>query len=787
EEAERLAAEQKAKEKAEAERKAREAEEARQKAEAERIAREEAEAKAKAEEARAKAEAEAKAKAEAEEKARLEAERKAKAEAEQKAKLEAERKAKEEAERLAAEQKAKEKAEAKAEAAAKAKQAAERLARELDEARKKLQAEKKAKKEAERQAKEEAERLAAEQEAREEAERLAAEQQAREETERLEALAKAEAEEKARVEAEEYARTEAAKAAKEAEEENKKREAEKRAEEAKKLEALILAEQRQEIAQQKRLDAERAAKNALKEEVIVLDGPPWEDTDKEAAEHPDDDADIAPAAHEANSEEDVAIDYMMHDSAEDDGFVPTGMETEQEDEAAALPDEIDDETKLAALRRAAAAEAQNKPKPSLLDKKKALKRKINQLVVKPAKMAFMAMKTSILIGVLVFFVALGLLPYLPLNTLVPPIEELAQQQLATSVNVRKVSASLLPKPHFILKDVEIGSQRQKVAQIHLWPELGSLTSEQKVIKSLKIQDSKVLQQDFAQMLVWLNAMNDSQRVKVGTVYFEKIALSAHEFELGEFDGEMVQTPEHKVQHIQLSSTDNKLELKITPRDNYADITLEAKSWELPIQKRIKFNTFSATGTAAQGKLNFDHIQGELYDGKLIGNAVLDWSSQWAIKANFSFANADTASVMQAFGSPIKVEGKLKDWKGSLDSQATEADKLTANINMSSDFAVEHGRIEGIDVSQAAMAKSGQSLAGESTRFDTLNGSLQISNQQYKLNDLALSSKQLRASGNVAIAVDGEISGNINANLTTQSRRYSANANLTGRGSDIKLR
>ncbi|MCC6182968.1 MAG: hypothetical protein IT237_14155 [Bacteroidia bacterium] len=177
-----------------------------------------AEAKAKAEaEAKAKAEAEAKAKAEQEAKAKAEQEAKAEAERLAKEKAEQEAKAKAEAERLAKE-KAEQEAKAKADAEAKAKQEAERLAKEKaeQEAKAKADQEAKTKAEAERLAKEKAEQEA---KSKAEAERLAkekAEQEAKSkaEAERL-AKEKAEQEAKSKADAEAKAKQEAERLAKE--------------------------------------------------------------------------------------------------------------------------------------------------------------------------------------------------------------------------------------------------------------------------------------------------------------------------------------------------------------------------------------------------------------------------------------------------------------------------------------------------------------------------------------------------------------------------------------------
>ncbi len=827
EEAERIAAEQKAKAEAEAqarleaERIAREAEEARLKAEAEQKAREEAKRQAhEAEEARKKAkeEADAKTKEAAEEKARLEIERITREAKEARKREEAEKKAKQEAERLAAAQKAKEEAELKArqEAEAKAKadaeeqalQEAERLAREAEETRQRKEAEQKAREEAERiaaeqKAKEEAEekarleeamaRMNAEERARAEAEEMArrevermaqeleaakqkvesdkkakkeADKKAKEEAKRLAAEQKAheKAEAKAKAEAEKTRLAEE-KAAREAEEAEKKRQAEEKALQAEKLQALIRAEQRQEAAHLRKMDLERAERNALKEEVIVLD-----------AVYDDDDYD--------EDDEPAAVDSVMQEMVEDDGFVPTGM-----DEADELPPESpenDEQQRLQALKRAAAAELEQRQKLTLLERNQALLRKLKQRLTRPAKMIKSTLMTASLLVLLLLFVALGMLPYVPLNALVEPAEQLAREQLGTEVRIQKVSAALVPRPYLMLKGVEIGTQGQHIGQVNVWPAISSLNDDQKVMKVLEIHDANITHESFGQALDWLNALGDSPKLKIEAMRVSKVTLSMHDLPIGEFDGDVVLSPAHRVQHLQLHSTDQKLLVQITPRDGNAEITLDADHWVLPLQNSIKFRKLTANGIASPDKLQFSQIKAELYDGELEGQLTLGRSSQWDLTGNLRLKNASASEIAQAFGSPIKLSGQL-DGQAALNSHAAEAAKLAANTDMSADFNISHGEIDRLDMSRLVLAKRGQSLAGDSTRFDNLQGMLQISQQQYQLRNLALSSKQLSARGNMTIAADGEISGNFSASLASQSRRYEADATVGGRGSDIKLR
>ena len=250
----KLEAELKAKEQAEAKIKA--AEEEKKKLEAELKAKEE-EAKTQAalraeQEAKEKAEAELKAREETE-KAKIEAEQRAEQEAKEKAEAEAKMQAaREEKEKLQAELKAKEE-EVKAQAALRAEQEAKEKAE--AEAKIKLAEEEKEKLEAELKAKEEITKaqaaLHAEQEAKEKAEAEAKIKLAEEEKKKLEAELKAKEEtEKAKIEAEQRAEQEAKEKAEAeakmlaAEEEKKKLEAELKAkEEEAKAQAALRAEQ----------------------------------------------------------------------------------------------------------------------------------------------------------------------------------------------------------------------------------------------------------------------------------------------------------------------------------------------------------------------------------------------------------------------------------------------------------------------------------------------------------------------------------------------------------------
>ena len=67
-----------------------------------------------------------------------------------------------------------------------------------------------------------------------------------------------------------------------------------------------------------------------------------------------------------------------------------------------------------------------------------------------------------------------------------------------------------------------------------------------------------------------------------------------------------------------------------------------------------------------------------------------------------------------------------------------------------------------------VALNGDGLRGGKTGFNTLAGSMRLANQSYTYRQLQLSSGPMRASGNVDIGPNGELSGRISAELGSKS-------------------
>ena len=717
-------------------------------AKAEEAARLEAEHQAKlAEEARLQAELAAKQEAErlqriaeAEEVARVAAEEQAHleaariAQAAEEARLQAELEAQAQAElaaRLEAEHQAKLAEEAQAQAEAAARLEAERQEKLAQEAQ--AQAELAAKQEAERlqaiAAAEEAARLAAEAQARLDAERMAREAEAAQK--KAEADARALAEKEAKIEAERQARLIAEVKAKE----------KAAAKEQAKLEKARIAKEKTEREAQKKAEAkaQKEAERLAKKEKEV----------KQAAVKAEEQAAEKVAREEAKS---LASEMMGHKPP--------------------------------------------RAKYSLFNVAKAKYRKFDILVLsrfkgandnakQPKKWLSGLLRFSLVYMPIALILLLGLMHFVPLNFLVAPIENFAEASIGAPVKVGEVRASLWPQPHFMLHHVMMGENPAiQLDSIKAAPQITSLLSEVKTLNSLLIEGVTLNQKDVAKPLQWLQAARQSPQLQVEDVRFSKVKLNIRDLTLVPFNGHVIPHHAGELGGIALKSEDGALAIEVQPQANQYRVKIAASKWALPVGPNIVFEALHASGTYQQERLQLDQLQGEIYGGTFSAKAMVDWSNQWQTSGNFNLIKANAAQLLKAFSSTALVDGKL-NLAGKFSAQSNIATQLLDDGEVTGNFNIPNGKINGVDLARAILNPEDKALEGYATNFDQLTGGVWAKSGRVEYRNLVLKSPKLQAQGQVQIAPSEAISGKISLNAVAQGRNFQSTFDLTGKVSNVK--
>jgi hypothetical protein len=88
--------------------------------------------------------------------------------------------------------------------------------------------------------------------------------------------------------------------------------------------------------------------------------------------------------------------------------------------------------------------------------------------------------------------------------------------------------------------------------------------------------------------------------------------------------------------------------------------------------------------------------------------------------------------------------------------------------MDATFNIEKGSLNNIDIVRAIQNPSREGLRGGKTGFNSLAGSLQVTQRNYSYRQLQLTSGPMNAKGNVDVGTNGELSGRITAELGSKT-------------------
>ncbi|MFM9835826.1 MAG: AsmA-like C-terminal region-containing protein [Methylophilaceae bacterium] len=736
-------------------------------------------------EALSKADAEANARAgaqvKAETKAKIEADEHKNAEviaqkdAEIKSKLEIESKAAAEVKAKAAalakaDAEARERAEAQvkasvdAKAAIEAKQKAEALAKADAEARERAEAQAKI----EAEAKEKADKIAAEAQAKVEAKAKA------KALARAELLAKAEAIEKARLGAE--AKAKAAAEAKALAEEEARKAAEQKAKE----EAEALARAEAEAAEQARLEAEAKAKALAEEEARK-------------------------AAEQKAKEEAEALAKEEAEAAEQ-----SRLEAEAKAEALAkarakAKEKAEEKAKKVAARKAAVT--QFKADTSLKVQKftkvsegslQQLHQAINIRKLKKARKQWQFYFLKFLKKLFFYATAIIILlviaaQFINLSILVKPIEQLATTNLNSPVTIEEVHASLFPKPHLTLNNVNLGEKDTANAKnILIFPAISPLIERIKnpstfsqipfAVEVIRIDGLTIAQKDLLQPSTWIESINQHKQLKIEQILLKQIALKLNDLELPMINGEIALNTEGLLKNARLSTEENNLTLDIEKQSNQYRLNLKGSKWRSPLTPNLLFSELTANGIFENNTLTINQINAYLYDGKLSGKMIMDLSTEWQGKGDFELNGLNLSNMANDIKLDSVIEGNL-----SANSNFTFIFNTTANaieLEMADTrFKINDGQLKKVDLIEAMRSNN---IAG-TTRFAELSGNLLLENNKFTFKNLTLEDKQLQAYGHLDINPDKTILADIYSKIPLKANPIKAHLLLSGNTDNIKLK
>ena len=378
-------------------------------------------------------------------------------------------------------------------------------------------------------------------------------------------------------------------------------------------------------------------------------------------------------------------------------------------------------------------------------------------------------------------VLLALVPFfISVSAYIPAIEKEISARLEEPVSIDDLKLALLPAPHLTIEGIAIGSaQDVKIAKLSLKPDLLSLVRANKVIRSVEADDLVVTQQ--ALVAIFALARRDSGgggAVRVEQIRLDKIVVKLERGSFGPLDVRVQVSGGERPGDIQLRTRDDAFEAHLTPEGEHYVLEITARDWTPPLGPAVRFDELKVKGVATSKQADLNDIAAKIYGGTASGKATIGWEKGVTLKGSLAVTRVEMKPLAALFSREARLSGRL-DAKPVFTAHAQKADQLDDTLRLETPFTVHDGVLHGVDIAQAAASVLRQGSTGGETRFDKLGGRLLMERGSYRFTQLDISSGLLAARGNVTIAPNKSLSGELNANVAGIGRAIAVPLTVAG--------
>jgi uncharacterized protein involved in outer membrane biogenesis len=373
------------------------------------------------------------------------------------------------------------------------------------------------------------------------------------------------------------------------------------------------------------------------------------------------------------------------------------------------------------------------------------------------------------LGIVVFLLILllGMLPlFISVDDYRPKIEQLVSERIKEPVRLKSLRLAGLPLPHLVIEGVEIGKSDVKVGRISVTPDLLSLLTDIKIIRSVDISGLVINQNAMDRLPLWIasdpRAKPAHFQIVVRSVSLDDAMLKLQKASFGPFDARINISSAGQPERADITARDGKFKASIKPAAGKFNIDLQAKDWRMPAGPPIHFEELQVRGVATLNDADLPEIRARLYGGTVTGQMTAGWRKGLQLKGSYAVSALELRDLVPMFSPQTKLSGRLTA-KPVFSANAANAEQLKNAMKLETPFDIRDGVLDGIDIQKAATSLITKDSSGQ-TRFDVLSGHFAMDRGTQRISNLNVASGSLAADGNVTIAPNKALSGRINAQV-----------------------
>lgn len=350
-------------------------------------------------------------------------------------------------------------------------------------------------------------------------------------------------------------------------------------------------------------------------------------------------------------------------------------------------------------------------------------------------------------GVLVVGSVWGLQTWLGSADFKARVEREALQSLGVGVSVGSIKVSVFPKPAVVVTDIEVATQPAlSLAYLGVRPELGRLLVGEWSVGSVLVRDASLPQHGIDALLLLLS----KTKLPAQSEQAPKAQIAAKKSEPW--------LPRELL--LKNVSWVNVKGLAMTV-DLQADINAQGEPDQVNAQVLKGFLQGSTAQLTRQDRVW--NVALNLGGGTVQGPVEFQVPSQaggaYVLKGQLETQGVEVAALSTA-ATPV-LSGRL-DASTTLSARTSQIDDLSDVLKTQSQFTVKDAVLHGIDLAKAV--KTVGISRGGNTSLDVLAGQVNTQGRVIQLSNLVASSGVLSATGQVKVAANRALSGQVSVNL-----------------------
>ncbi|HVO47125.1 MAG TPA: hypothetical protein VMT29_12400 [Steroidobacteraceae bacterium] len=316
----------------------------------------------------------------------------------------------------------------------------------------------------------------------------------------------------------------------------------------------------------------------------------------------------------------------------------------------------------------------------------------------------------------------------------------------------------------LASDIVVGEQGMlRIQRLRVTPSLWSMFSEIKRINEVRAEGVVITREALRAAPGWRKPSGDSRaKAEVRKVSVRNAQLQLGAVVLRELAADAA-LEGGALRQIVVRTQDDRLRVTASPNGpGQYRLAVVARGWKLPAGPPIVFERLDATATLTERAIATRDMQGVLYGGAFKGELNVGWKPSWSVSGALTLDQVDLRRVSLLFSQQSELSGLLSA-RPRFSAQAHDPPGLLAALVLQSDFVVENGMFQRVDL--AAVARNPLAANpgnGGATRFSELSGQLEIDQDGYHFDKLKVSSGLLSASGAISVARDQALSGYLEA-------------------------